>query len=341
MIEKLYSNKKYGFPLISSVLFITCTIVTIPTAFQHELYDIFAMQSKPFFFWQAFSGIFEHSIFPGWFIWAHFLGNMTMVIAFGILIERLIGSGKMLILTLLAAVSYAAFFQIRFAGQFTHGSGASGIVYAYAPVAIYSLWKFIKQANYNYRKDFLLYLLAFEFLFAWGFVTAVSSWSGTNIYHLLATIIGTLFCIGCKKQIDKEIEYVVKGDMIAQKQPKSKWLYTVVFVPLLMAAVLALYCAGYLKGMFIEPVRISSHDTIQEVINNNNTVEIVFEKPITEFTNISTSGVDSVTLTYSDDKKILYCAFENGIHSAYKIMLGSAYSQDGQAVKDITIDITE
>lgn len=341
MIAKLYRNPKYGFPLISAVLFITCTIVTIPTAFQHELYDIFAMQSRPFFFWQVFSGIFEHSIFPGWFIWAHFLGNMSMVIAFGILIERLIGSGKMLLLTLLAAVSYAAFFQIRFAGQFTHGSGASGIVYAYAPVALYSLWKFIKHANYHCKKDFLLYLLAFEFLFVWGFITAVSSWSGTNIYHLLATMIGTLFCIGYKKQIDKEIACVVNGDMIAQKRPKKKWLYTVLIVPVLMAAVLALYCAGYLNDMFIEPVSISSHDTIQDVIANHNTVEIVFEKPITEFTNISTSGADSVTLTYSDDKRILYCTFENGIHSAYKIILGSAYSQDGQAVKDITIDIAE
>ncbi len=62
MIKRLFKNSDYGFPLVSVILLVTCCIVTIPTAFQHELYYVFAMQSKPFFFWQAFSGIFEHSM---------------------------------------------------------------------------------------------------------------------------------------------------------------------------------------------------------------------------------------------------------------------------------------
>lgn len=341
MIIKLYKNSNYGFPLISFILLFTCTIVTIPTAFQNELYNIFAMQSRPFFFWQVFSGIFEHSIFPPWFIWPHFLGNMSVVILFGVLIERLLGSNKMLLLTSLGAISNILFFQLRFNGQFISGSGASGIVYTYAPVALYILWKFIKGAKYNYIKDFLLYVLAFEFVFIWGFITAMSSWSGTTIYHIIATIVGVQFLLVYKSNINHEIDLVLANKSNRKEKSKSKVLYFTVMLPIFMIVILFLNYKGYLKDMYIEPISISSHDTIQDVVNNNNTIKIIFEKPITQFNSVYTSGLDSANITYSEDGKTLYCIFENGIHYPYEMKLSSAYSIDGQTVKDITININK
>jgi hypothetical protein len=108
-----------------------------------------------------------------------------------------------------------------------------------------------------------------------------------------------------------------------------------------MISILFLYYNGSLNEMFIEPIHISSHDTIQDVINNNNTIEIVFDKPITNFSSISTSGMDSSKITYTEDRKTIYCVFENGIHYPYEMRLSSAHSIDGHIVKDIVINIKE
>lgn len=339
MISKLYKNPNYGFPLISFILLLTCTIVTIPTAFQNEIYYVFSLNSKPFYFWQVFSGIFEHSIFPNWFIWPHFLGNMSIVILFGILIERVLGSNKMLLLTSLGAVSYVLFFHIRFKGQIQTGSGASGIVYAFAPVALYIIWKFIKSTKYNYAKDILFYILGFEFIFIWGFITAVSSWNGTNIYHVIATMIGIFFLITFKKQISLNLDYILTIDRSEKKEPRNKWIYFTFLIPLSMIAILFLYTSNHLNDLFIEPISISSYDTIQDIINNNNEIEIIFEKPITKFSYVYTSGIDSSKITYSEDGKILRCIFKNGLHHPYEIHLCSAYDTDGRVVKDISIFI--
>lgn len=341
MIIKLYKNPKYGFPLVSFILLITCAIVTLPTAFQNDLYHIFALQSKPFFFWQTFSGVFEHSIFPNWFIWPHFLGNISVIFIFGVIIERLIGSNKMLLLTLFGAASNILFFYICYWGQYTSGSGVSGIVYTYAPIAIFILWQYIKKAKYNYEKDFLLYFLVLEFAFIWGFITAMSSWDGTNIYHFVATIVGIIFLIVFKKQIAKEIDFMISMDENTQIKQKSKWIYLTTAIPLFMIIILFLYQIGNLDGMFVSPISISTHATIQDVVKSNNTIEIIFEKPVTKFNSVYTSGNDTSKITYSEDRKTLYCTFENGIHFPYEIELRSAYSIDGQIVKDISIKINE
>lgn len=338
---KLYKNSKYGFPIVSIILIITCTIVTIPTCFENELYHIFVMQSKPYFFWQIFSGIFEHSIFPSWFIWPHFLGNMSIVILLGILIERLIGSNKMLVLTVLAAISNVLFFQMRYKGQFNQGSGASGIVYAYAPIALYILIKYIKESKYNYKKDILFYILAAEFIFIWVFITAKSSWSGTNIYHFIATIVGVLFLISFKKQIDQELSSIILENNQIHSIPKSKWLYLIIILPLSMALVILLYKTDNLDEVFIEPISISAHDTIQDVVDNNNTIEIVFSEPITKFNSVSISGFGPSTMRYSEDRKTLCCNFPKGINYPYKIILNSAYSLNGRVVKEVIINVGE
>jgi hypothetical protein len=266
---------------------------------------------------------------------------MSIAILFGVLIERLLGSNKMLLLTLLGAITNIIFFQIKHHGQYISGSGVSGIVYTYAPIALYILWKFIIGAKYNFKKDYLFYLLTFEFIFIWVFITAVSSWSGTNVYHVIATIVGLIFLKVCKRQINDEIDFVLSERCIIQKSPKSKVCYLTVMLPLFMITILFLYHNGNLNEMFIEPIRISSHDTIQDIINNNNRIEITFDKPITNFSSTSTSGFDTSKIIYSEDGKTIYCVFENGIHYPYNMKLSSAHSIEGHIVKDIVINIKE
>ncbi len=351
MIDKIYKNKKFGFPLITFILLITCSIVTIPTYFQNELWYIFALRSEPFYFWQVFSGVFEHSIFPDWFLWAHFLGNMSMLLVFGILIERLLGSKRMLIISLTAAIVHVGFFQFRFRGHMISGSGASGIVYAYAPIAFYILLILYRKYSVNLEKYKLFWAILMEFVFCWLFITIMSSWSETNIYHVVATIIGIVLVFIYKSTIHCEIENILgivpRIDVISSvdsnpsKPIKEKWLYSVVILPVFVCIVIALYFTNNLDDMFIEPSHISDYQTVSAVKANNNMVEISFDYPITKFDSIYTSGFDSSEINYSEDNKRVTCSFPNGINNPCKIILKKAYTTEGHVVRAVEIDIRD
>ncbi len=341
MIRKIYMNSKYGFPIITIVFLLTCSIVTIPTYFHNDLYYVFALQSRPYYFWQVFSGIFEHSIFPGWFLWAHFFGNVSMFIIFGLFIECLLGSKKMLYITLTAAMIYVVFFQTRFFGHIISGSGASGITYAYPPMVLYILYEITVIHKKNLKKEVLFWILAFEFMFTLGFITIVSSWSGTNIYHVVASLIGISFVLLYRKSIHEEINRFINCPISTEKIKKEKWLYGIILLPSFVSTICFLYFSGRLNAMFVEPKYISEHDTVESVRNNHDTVEIEFDNSITEFNSITTSGYNTPLITYSEDEKTVYCAFPGGINNACKIILKSAYTMNGQAVRDIIIDIKE
>ncbi len=351
MLHKIYNNKKYGFPLITFILFITCSIVTIPTYWQNELWYIFSIRSKPFYFWQVFSGVFEHSVFPSWFLWAHFLGNMSMLLVFGILIERHLGSKRMLIISLTAAVVHVGFFQLRFRGQLSSGSGTSGIVYAYAPIAFYILLILYRKYCVDLKKYKLFWAILIEFLFCWLFITVMSSWSETNIYHVVATIIGIVFVFIYKNTIHCELENILgiiprndvnsSVDSNPSKPIKEKWLYSVVILPVFVSIIIVLYFTHNLDDLFIGPSHITDYHTVSAVKANNDLVEISFDYPITEFNSIYTSGFDRSEISYSEDNKKVICSFPDGINNPIKITLKKAYTAEGHVVRDVEIDIRD
>jgi hypothetical protein len=137
------------------------------------------------------------------------------------------------------------------------------------------------------------------------------------------------------------IDAIVAGQNTTIKKPPQKWLFGLVVLPLFMATLLFLYYRGHLDGLFIKPMSMSSHGTIQEVRDNNNTIEVVFEMPVTEFSSVYTSGFDVSAITYSDDKKTLYLTFPDGINHPFNAILRSAYSIDGRIVKDVVIEVKE
>ena len=301
---------------------------------------MFAMQSKPYYFWQLFSGIFEHSIHPSWFLWVHFAGNMSMAVVFGMLIEWLLGSNKMLLLTLWAAFTHILFFQLRFLGQYSMGSGASGIVYAYAPVAVYIMIRYIRIAKPAIYRDPVFYLLAAELTLAWIVVTALASWNETNVYHVVATLSGLVFLSVCKKSIDRE---TASACMVTMHKPvkKSKWLRLLWLVPAALASILILYQCGKLDGMFLDPVGISNHSNAAYVTAHDNTIEIAFDRPITKFGSTSTLGADMSEVEYSKDGQRVYIRFPNGIRHAYRTELRNARGLDGKIVREILIVVDE
>lgn len=350
-MKTLYKRQKYGFPIVTVVLLLTCSVITIPTYFNKELWYVFANQSKPFYFWQIFSGNFEHSIFPinsmwmlfdgnySWFLWIHFFGNMSILLIFGMIVERILGPYKFLLLSIFGLCSHVIFFQIKYYGEIHFGSGASGIVYTYIPVALYIIIKHINQGKINLKGDKLFYLVIFNLILSWIVVTIFSTWEETNAAHLLATIVGIVFLLLFCKQIDKEIYELHKKNILNTLILQKRSRYLLAIVPLCALLVEVSYFCGFLDDMFIRPAYISAHDTINEVVRNDNKIEISFAEAITKFNSSYTSGSDLSKITYSEDNKTVYIVFPNGLHKPHKIKLSYSKGLNGKIVQDIEINI--
>lgn len=352
-MKTLYGRKKYGFPIITVALFLTCTIVTIPTYFTKELWYVFATQSKPFYFWQLFSGAFEHSVFPisslwqffsdnpSLFLWVHFIGNMLVLFTCGLMIERFMGSGKFLLLTALGLFSHLLFFHINNYGKESFGSGASGIVYAYIPVAVYMVIRYVYMGRVDWKKDRFFHIFVANLIISWGIVTVISGWRETNFYHMIATIAGIAFLLIFYKQINREISSLSNERASDVPVPQKCAYYSLMILPLGALLLVTLYFCGSLDGMFIKPTSISANKTVREVALNGNKIEIVFSEPIEKYPSTYTHGSDPSEIVYSEDKKTVYVVFPNGIHHPHKIKLRSSRGSDGRIVKHLEFNIKE
>ena len=244
-MTELYKNKKYGFPIVTFIFLLTCSIVTISTYFDNHLVEIFATINKKCFIWQYYTGIFEHTIYPKWFLWVHFLTNMSILILFGTVIERNLGSFKMLIITIIANITSCGItFQSIFSSkQLLVSVGASGIVYAYAPIALYIFYMQVKNKKKKILKEPLFYIIVLEYIYIWGVITEIATWEQTNKYHVVATITGIVLLEIFRTKIKKEVNELT-SENIQFRTNKSK-IYLILFIlPISMIAIIILFELG-------------------------------------------------------------------------------------------------
>lgn len=347
MLKNIYCKKRLGIPWIAFLLFITCSIVSIPTYFNKELFQIFSASTQPIYFWQYFSGNFEHSISPIWFFWAHYLGNMSVIVLFGVFIERVIGSKKMFQLTLTAGIIHSISFQI-FSHGYCTGSGVSGVVWSYAPIALYII---VQIYSYKKKKIFtepLIYLMIFEFIFIWIFITAASKWDGTNRSHLISSIVGIVFLLFNRKSIKKHINTIysqtcnlpignTSGDRLAIG------LFSI--LPVFMLIILALYQGGKLDKLYVDVVSISPCSTFNDIAANDNKIEITFEEPVEQvastYTETQGEAVIIPNINYSEDRKTVILTFDQTQLKESKIMiiLREIIFNGGRRAKPIRIEL--
>lgn len=338
---RIYMSRRHGTPLMSAMMLLTSSLVTIATYFTNDLYYIFATQSKPFFVWQYCSGIFEHSILPTWFLLPHFIGNMSMIVLLCVPVERLLGTGKTVLLAATAVLSHVLYIQTAYGSRNYQIAGASVVTYAFALPAVYMAYAYFKSSRKPFHRDFLFYLLALELIFIWGYITATSSWEGTNVHHLIATAAGAVFTAAFRKDIGGEVEAIISKDCGkgCGRQSRLRCLWAV--PPLCAILIMAAYAGGRLDGMFLEPVSVTDHDTVHDVALSGNIIKISFAEPIGEFDWIRTSGYDKTEISYGEDRKTVYCRFPEGIHHAGEITLISALGGDGKCVRKVRIKINE
>lgn len=347
MLKDIYYRKRLGIPWIAFLLIATCSIVSIPTYLNNELYQVFSASTRPIYFWQYFSGNFEHCITPKWFFWAHYLGNMSVIIIFGILIERLIGSKKMLILSIAAGVIQSVTFQLFSQGYCT-GAGVSGIVWSYAPVALYIIVQIYSYEKKQIFKDKFLLVLIIEFVFIWIFITAVSEWDGTNRSHLISTIVGIVFLMFCRKSIKESVEEIHMNNAITRTQKSCADRLAIILFsifPLFMLIILGLYQGNKLDKLYVNVISISPYTTLEDMKANDNKIEITFEEPVIQVSSTSTDtpgeAIIHLDISYSEDRRTIILTFDQTLleEPKLKIVLREIEFADGRRAKPIELNI--
>ena len=139
--------------------------------------------------------------------------NLLLILPFGILVEKIIGTKKMLILFAMAwAMNMTVnlilgVISTNLGGEMA-ASGASGIAFAFMPVGLYAL--FLLGSRFGYGK--LFKQVSFYMLLSIAIPTIIISVSPSvagvtgipsMVIHLMALVIGTVFTIVFRKTLQE------------------------------------------------------------------------------------------------------------------------------------------
>ena len=183
------------YPVISTLALI-CLLLGLLTSFYGDaMYDLLAFHSKPVYGWQYVSGTLMHGSkgAPIWFLWVHLLLNGLMILPFGGLLERKIGSRQVLIVFVTAIVLSSIVFHLLTQGQNIQATGISAVGYAFVTGGVMLLPNVWKEFS-RIVKWFYLFLI---FLSGLMLLPVITGWIST-LLHLSGIASYLLVFIGSK-----------------------------------------------------------------------------------------------------------------------------------------------
>ena len=219
-IKNIYLNKKT--PVISIAIALLCVIITLISQLVPSTYMALTFSYPVKYPWQLLTYVFLQGI-PGELLPPDFpyssmeltighLGyNLLLILPFGILVEKVIGSKRFLALfasTWIVDVILNFIMGVIYTkdGDSFAVSGASGLAFSFMPVGIFIL--FVMGKKYGFGK--LFRQVSFYLLMGIALPTAVISLMPniagvagipSMIIHLIALAIGVVFAFICKGKI--------------------------------------------------------------------------------------------------------------------------------------------
>lgn len=179
--------------------------------------QILHQRNLPFDYnWAPLIGVFLHGRFIVFSDIIHSFGNMIFLFYFGILTEKVLGTSKMLLLTILSFFGNITYFYI----VNRWGWGVSQVSWAYILIPFVLIYKQIKLQKFKAFKSFWIIIGVLFLCHAWIIMTIIQlNNMHNNIVHLIPTIIGIVFCIiwlrdnkekvSIEKTNIKKIEYII------------------------------------------------------------------------------------------------------------------------------------
>ena len=185
------------YPVVSILTFICLFLGILTSIYGDAIYDLLAFHSQPVYYWQYLSGTLMHGSkgAPLWFLWLHLFLNGLMILPFGGLLERKIGSKHVLLVFLTATVISSIVFHFLTLGQKIQATGISAVGYAFTTGGVMLLPKIWKEFSCTVKLCYLfLILLSILMLLPMitGWISTFLHLSGIASYLLILSSATTL-----------------------------------------------------------------------------------------------------------------------------------------------------
>lgn len=219
-IIKIYFGK--GLCIVSVAIAVLCIAITLITQLIPSAYTSFAFTYPIKYPWQVITYVFLHGytkeLLPPDFPYpaihvtiGHLIYNLLLVVPFGILVEKVVGSKRFILLSISAWLVNTIFTLILFIvitpkGETSLAAGASGLVFSFMPVGMFII--FMLGKKYGFKK--LFKQISFYLLLQMAIITLIIALSPSvagvtgiwsMIIHLLSILVGIIFSILYKKKI--------------------------------------------------------------------------------------------------------------------------------------------
>ncbi len=185
-----------------------CIVVTLISMFFPKTYQAFAYAYPVKYPWQICSGIFLHGSpeLPMAGTIGHLIFNLLLVIPFGIMIEKILGSKRFALMSIvLWIVNAITFYIIAIVvtpkGETAYGAGISGIAFSYGIIGLYALFV-LGKSNFKFMFKqvsfyFLINIVIAMIVMINPYVAGVES----MIVHMVAIVTGIIYAIYYHKEI--------------------------------------------------------------------------------------------------------------------------------------------
>ena len=149
------------YPVVSTLTFICLFLGILTSIYGDAIYDLLAFHSQPVYYWQYMSGTLMHGSkgAPLWFLWVHLFLNGLMILPFGGLLERKIGSKHVLLVFLTATVISSIAFHFLTQGQKIQATGISAVGYAFITGGVMLLSNIWKEFSCTVKLCYLFLIL--------------------------------------------------------------------------------------------------------------------------------------------------------------------------------------
>ena len=185
------------YPVVSTLTFICLLLGILTSIYGNAMYDLLAFHSKPVYYWQYMSGTLMHGSkgAPLWFLWVHLFLNGLMILPFGGLLERKIGSKHVLLVFLTATVISSIVFHFLTLGQKIQATGISAVGYAFITGGVILLPKIWKEFSCTAKLCYLFLILLSSLMLLpmiTGWISTFLHLSGIASYFLVLSSATTL-----------------------------------------------------------------------------------------------------------------------------------------------------
>lgn len=332
MLSDLYFRRKLGVPYLSLIILTSCLIVTISIKIFPELAQVLGGY-KPFNYpWQYFTLVFNHGS-DNLSSFLHLFSNSMVILIFGTLTERVLGTKKFFVFTLTSALLFYLETHLVF-NDWAGMNGISGIVWGYSVFVLYVLVILIKNHENKLLRDPMFYITISSLFVIWIVITIVDYYmlgkiSYGLIAHIISILIGLLFVFIWRDYIKNRIISICNNN-ISRKNIAldKKIIISSLVIPIFIILILVLSFTGILYKHKI-PINsiIPKSGNITELNNYSRQIRINFDFPMEKEVQKSSLYTTSkeyhslkllMDVTWLDDKNLLI-KFSRDIYKDEKI----------------------